>query len=129
MHVQILEINRRLTARYVANAPHLGAMLIKAADGRNRSSGRNVKRPAIRAWGQYHSRVIGSMGGECELLRKALRQLALDHEKNSFGLSAVNVGGTRRWVCSRVKHRRKIRTWQQMLPKSLEGRCNSNSLS
>src|SRR5215471_9337797 len=34
-------------------------------DGRNRPSGRNVKRPAIRAWGQYHSRVIGSMGGEC----------------------------------------------------------------
>src|SRR6516165_5833382 len=70
MHVLILEINRRLTARYVANAPHFWAMLIKAADGRNRSSGRNVKRPVIRAWGQYHSRVIGSMGGECGLLRR-----------------------------------------------------------
>jgi len=29
----------------------------KPQDGRNRPSGRNVKRPAIRAWGQYHSRV------------------------------------------------------------------------
>ena len=31
MHVQILEIDMRLRARYVANAPHLRAMLIKAA--------------------------------------------------------------------------------------------------
>src|SRR5262245_62162199 len=42
----------------------------KPQDGRNRPSGWNVKRPAIRTWGQYHSRVIGSTGGECGLLRR-----------------------------------------------------------
>jgi hypothetical protein len=31
MHVQILEINKQLMVRYVANAPHSWAMLIKAA--------------------------------------------------------------------------------------------------
>src|SRR5437016_4026902 len=38
--------------------------------GRNRTNGWNVKWPAIRAWGQYHSRVIGSTGGECGQLRR-----------------------------------------------------------
>src|SRR5262249_27874442 len=70
MHVQIFEIDKRLRARCVANAPHRWAMLIKAAGWAEPASARNVKRPAIRAWGQYHSRVIGSMGGECGLLRR-----------------------------------------------------------
>src|SRR5215471_11741999 len=70
MHVQILEIDKRLRARCVANAPHSWAMLIKAAGWAEPASSRNVKRPGIRAWGQYHSRVIGSMGGECGLLRR-----------------------------------------------------------
>src|SRR5258708_39943990 len=30
----------------------------------------DVKRPGIRAWGQNHSRVIGSTGGECGQLRR-----------------------------------------------------------
>jgi len=52
-----------------------GQVLIKPQDGWNRPTGWNVKGPAIRAWGQYHSRVIplpsiGSTGGECGLLRR-----------------------------------------------------------
>jgi hypothetical protein len=42
--------------------------LIVMSEGRNRTTEGNVKWPAIRAWGQYHSRNIGSMGGECEPL-------------------------------------------------------------
>ena len=46
-----------------------GQVLIKPQDRRNRPTGWNVKRPAIRAWGQYHSRVLDrrvSHTGCCE---------------------------------------------------------------
>jgi len=35
-----------------------GQVLIKPQDGWNQLTGWNVKGPAIRAWGQYHSRVL-----------------------------------------------------------------------
>jgi hypothetical protein len=46
-----------------------GQVLIKPQDGWNRPTGWNVKRPAIRAWGQYHSRVLdrrAASAGCCE---------------------------------------------------------------
>src|SRR5262249_35912325 len=63
-------------ATYKAVCGKRATLLSNAQDGRNRLSGRNVKRSAIRAWGQYHSRVIGSTGGECGQLRseKALQR-------------------------------------------------------
>src|SRR6266576_638731 len=58
MHAQILERARTLTPRYVANASHSWASADQASGGWNRPTGWNVKGPAIRAWGQYHSRVL-----------------------------------------------------------------------
>src|SRR5260370_31110207 len=46
-----------------------GQVMVKPQDGWNRPTGWNVKRPAIRAWGQYHSRVLET--GECGLAAKA----------------------------------------------------------
>src|SRR5216117_629173 len=45
-----------------------GQVLIKPQDGWNRPTGWNVKGPAIRAWGQYHSRVLDrrASAGCCE---------------------------------------------------------------
>ena len=46
-----------------------GQVLIKPQDRRNRPTGWNVKGPAIRAWGQYHSRVLdrrAASAGCCE---------------------------------------------------------------
>jgi hypothetical protein len=60
MHLQIVEIDVRLTRRYVANAPHSWTMRIEPTNprrGLELNNGRNVKRSAIRAWGQYHSRI------------------------------------------------------------------------
>src|SRR5262249_32831987 len=74
MHVQILEIDKRLKARCVANAPHFWAMCIwqteKPKVRAELTKRLDVKRPGIRAWGQNHSRVIGSTGGECGQLRR-----------------------------------------------------------
>src|SRR5262245_46324684 len=77
MHVQILERVWELTAGKWANAPHSWAMLMKPPDGRNRATGWNVKGPAIRAWGQYHSRVIGSTGGQYGPLEGATAEKAV----------------------------------------------------
>ena len=46
-----------------------GQVLIKPPDRRNRPAGLNVEGPAIRAWGQYHSRVLdrrAATAGCCE---------------------------------------------------------------
>ena len=68
MHAQILERARTLTPRYVANASHSWASADQASGGWNRPTGWNVKGPAIRAWGQYHSRVLDrrASAGCCE---------------------------------------------------------------
>jgi hypothetical protein len=45
--------------------------------GGNRPTGWNVKGPAIRAWGKYHSRVIGSTGGQYGPLEGATAEKAV----------------------------------------------------
>src|SRR6516162_2288739 len=82
-------------------SPSLRNTTAKSQDGRNRPSGWNVKRPAIRAWGQYHSRVIGSTGGECGQLRRrhsgkgraVPERLPVDPYFVMRALSAANASG------------------------------------
>src|SRR5689334_5241978 len=58
MHLQIVEADRQLTRRYVANGPHCWAMWIAPQCGRNLTKPPHVKSPTIRAWGRYHSRIF-----------------------------------------------------------------------
>jgi hypothetical protein len=67
MHLQIVEAARQLTRRYVANGPHCWADVNRA--NRKPQCGRNLTKHwmlsgHVRAWGRYHSRIFGSMGGE-----------------------------------------------------------------
>src|SRR5262249_12723990 len=88
-------------ATYQAVCGKRATLLSNAQDGRNRLSGRNVKRSAIRAWGQYHSRVIGSTGGECGQLRRrhsgkgraVPERLPVDPYFVMRALSAANASG------------------------------------
>src|SRR5438552_8273310 len=60
MHLRIVETGELVTRRYVANRSHYLAMRMGLTESpqcpRNRTSTWNVRWPAIRAWGQYHSR-------------------------------------------------------------------------
>src|SRR5262249_25869319 len=58
MHWQIVEVPERLTQRYVAMRHTCTPTLIVVSEGRNRTTEWNVKWPAVRAWGQYHSRIL-----------------------------------------------------------------------
>src|SRR5215831_4298225 len=88
-------------ATYQAVCGKRATLLSNAQDGRNRLTGWNVKRPAIRAWGQYHSRVIGSTGGECGQLRRrhsgkgraVPERLPVDPYFVMRALSAANASG------------------------------------
>src|SRR5262249_37275241 len=63
------------TRRYVANGPHCWGDVNRANRiaqcGRNRPTGWNVKWPAIRAWGRYHSRVYWIDGRRIRAAAKA----------------------------------------------------------
>src|SRR5262249_17003637 len=59
MDLQILEAGGRLTWRYVANGSLAGEVNTQPQCCRNRRRGWNVKRAAVRAWGQHHSRMLG----------------------------------------------------------------------
>jgi hypothetical protein len=71
MHLQIIKASAQLTRRYVANGPHCSPVKRKPQRGRNRTSGWNVKWPAIRAWGRYHSRVYWIDGRRIRAATKA----------------------------------------------------------
>jgi hypothetical protein len=69
MHVRILERVAVLKPRYVAKASHSWAMMMKQRDAAEPPTGWNVNGPAIRAWGQYHSRILdrwAASAGCCE---------------------------------------------------------------
>jgi hypothetical protein len=51
MHLQIIEADRQLSARYVANGPHCWAMWIGLTVRRELTKRQDVERPGIRAGG------------------------------------------------------------------------------
>src|SRR5207302_8164212 len=81
MHLRIVETGELVTRRYVANRSHYLAMRMGLTENpecpRNRTSTWNVRWPAIRAWGQYHSRILDRWAANTGRLEGATAEKAV----------------------------------------------------